>query len=242
MATMCYRVRAMRSRKFLGLVISVVGFGCAQAAEQLPAAATDSGTAADTSTADTATTTPTDTGSFPTFDDGTKDSGTATETSTGGPCGLVINELQTGTPSSGAEDYVEIHNTCTTESPSLTGWTIGYRGGTATTDSLLYAFAPSSTIAAGGYFTVGSTLVAQADDVMASGLGKDGALVVLRDGNDTAIDAVGYGNTTSKLVEGTKAPAPGDTGKSLARMPNGVDSDNNASDFRTTSPTPGAAN
>jgi hypothetical protein len=67
--------------------------------------------------------------------------------------------------------------------------------------------------------------------------------IQLRQG-PTLIDAVGYGDFGTSAVfagEGAAAPAV-EPGQSLARLPDGVDTGDNAADFTPTTPTPGAPN
>lgn len=67
--------------------------------------------------------------------------------------------------------------------------------------------------------------------------------IKLLDALNTVIDRVGYGTFTGTLIfEGEGQPAPAATaGRSLGRK-NGVDTDNNAADFKTYYPTPGMPN
>ena len=53
---------------------------------------------------------------------------------------------------------------------------------------------------------------------------------------------MGYGaGASNPLVETAPAPSEG-TGQSIARIPNGVESGDNAVDFKAATPTPGAVN
>ena len=160
-----------------------------------------------------------------------------------GPCKLVINELQTGDGASGNADFVEIYNACGS-SKSLADYKLVYRSSAGTTDTPVYAF-PGATLASKGFYLVGGTgFTGSKDGALASGLAVGGGSIGLRDATGALVDSVGYGSASGALVEGSAAPAPGDTtpAKSLARKPNGSDSDNNATDFKLATPTPGAAN
>src|SRR5207302_258264 len=83
-----------------------------------------------------------------------------------------------------------------------------------------------------------------ADTTYANGLAATGGSVALRiQGATTAIDAVGWGTSTSTWLEGTPAPAP-PAGSSLERLPggsagSGQDTNDNIGDFVTrTAPDP----
>lgn len=161
-----------------------------------------------------------------------------------GPCGLTINELQTGDGSSGNADFVEIHNSCVA-SASLASHKLVYRSSAGTTDVIVWTFPSGATIEGKGYMVLGGSGYAGSKaGILASGLAVGGGAIGLRDGSDALIDAVGYGSATNALVEGAPANAPGDStpAKSLARKPNGRDTDNNASDLTVADPTPGAPN
>ncbi len=167
-------------------------------------------------------------------------------------CHLVINEVQTGTTATLTEEFVEIYNPCGA-AVTVDGWKLAYRAATNTASaaaandsSSLYTFAGS--IAAGGYFVLGgSGFAGTKNGALASGIAASGA-VALRDGSGNIVDSVAWGTITTgnAFVEGAAAPLPpvsASPGSSIARLPNGTDSDHNNSDFQTDSAsTPGAAN
>ncbi len=209
--------------------------GCAEAEDDTGLKITADG-GADTAVVDSAA--PSDTATMP-GDTSTEDAVVDT-----GPCKLVINEVQTGDGSSGGADFVELHNSCDS-AKSIGSYKLVYRSGSGTTDSVVFTFGSGASVPAKGYLVVGgSAFTGSKDGTLTSGLNNTGASVGLRDASDGLVDAVGYGTGTGVLVEGTAAPAPGDSTppKSIARTPNGADSDNNATDFKVATPTPGAAN
>lgn len=170
----------------------------------------------------------------------TEDTATSADT---GPCKLVINEVQTGDGTSGNADFIELYNGCGA-STSLKDYKLVYRSSSGTTDTVLFTFG-SVTLAGKGFHVLGGTAFSGSkDSSLPSGLAVGGSSVGLRDASGALIDSMGYGSATGMLVEGTAPAAPGDLtpAKSLARKPDGVDTDNNASDFKVSSPTPGAAN
>ena len=81
-----------------------------------------------------------------------------------------------------------------------------------------------------------------------SGIPEGDGAVGLRDRDSILIDSVGFGATmaTNYFTEGgmpALAPVLSPTpGRSLSRIPNGMDSNNNGSDFMVSPPTPMAAN
>jgi hypothetical protein len=75
-------------------------------------------------------------------------------------------------------------------------------------------------------------------------MAADNGQVGLFDKLGARIDAVGYGTLTGAkpLTEGNAAPTPGMAGKSIQRIPNGSDTNNNQVDFRSANATPNASN
>jgi hypothetical protein len=105
---------------------------------------------------------------------------------------------------------------------------------------------PSDTIAANGFFVVSSSGFTGHSDGMfvpATGtLAATGGGIGLFDPMGHRVDSVGYGTATNSLVEGSPAPAPMPD-QSIARSPDGHDTNSNSADFHTAAtPTPGAAN
>ena len=119
-----------------------------------------------------------------------------------------------------------------------------YRSAAGTSDVLILML--NKPIGAGGYYLVAGPQYSNggtpdqtygAAHFLAAGGG-----VGLRDAAQTLIDSVGYGTATNAFVESAAAPAP-PNGESIARTPNGTDTDHNSADFVVaTTPTPRAAN
>ena len=127
---------------------------------------------------------------------------------------VVINEFM----SNNATEWVELFNNGSSD-VDLTGWTLEDEAGNSKSLSDL------GTIAVGGYkvYTCPS-----------GWLNNDGDVIWLNSTTEN-IDRVGYGTSGG-------APAP-DAGKSAGRYPNGVDTGDDAADFREFDiPTPGAEN
>lgn len=210
--------------------------GCATAVDDLSTFDAGSETARDTNA-------PTDT-FVPVTDSSVDDTSTPEVETDAGPCGLTINEVQTGDGTTGTADFVELHNSCAS-SRSLASHKLVYRSSAGTTDVVVWTFDTTASIAGKGYVVIGGAgFSGSKDGTLSSGLAVGGGGVGLRDASDALIDSVGYGSATNAFVEGTVAPAPGDSTppKSIARKPNGRDTNDNSTDLIVSDPTPGAAN
>ena len=156
---------------------------------------------------------------------------------------VVVNELKTGSATSASDEFVELYNPCAT-AIDLTGSSLVYRSAAGTTDVLILQL--DKPIGAGGYYLVaGPTYSNGGTPDQTYGAGHflaTGGGVGLRDAAQTLVDSVGYGTATNAFVEGAAAPAP-PSGESIARTPNGTDTNHNDADFAVaTTPTPRAAN
>ncbi len=155
---------------------------------------------------------------------------------------LVINEIDYDQVGADADGFVEIYN-AGTDAADLTGHALVFVDGS---DGQEYLRKPlTGTLAAGAYLVV----AAEAQNGAPDG-------VALLDGDKDLLDALSYegeiaaatiDGQTYDLVEGTALPgsvADSNTvAGSLARIPNGSDTDDAASDWEfTTTVTAGAAN
>jgi hypothetical protein len=157
-------------------------------------------------------------------------------------CKAKINEVQTG-GATALDEFVELYNTCPDRAFSLAGHTLVYRAATGTGEFVRFAFT-AETIAAGKPYFVcaNSGFTGTADAHYTDGLALDGGGLALRAPDGSLIDAVGWGTATNALVETAPAPAPA-AGQSIARAPDGSDSDDNSKDFKVAAvPSPGAPN
>jgi hypothetical protein len=155
---------------------------------------------------------------------------------------LLVNEiLTTGAGNETGFEWVEIYNpnSC---AKSFGSYKLVYRSADRATDGTLFNGATSSlTVPAGGYALIGSATVPSTDGALANGIKDTGGAVGIVFGT-TRIDTVGWGTATVGNSE-TKAAAAPPEAQSIARSPNGRDTNNNSTDFKiATSPTPGAAN
>lgn len=167
---------------------------------------------------------------------------TSTPTPTSSPSPnpvLVINEVFEDTAS--PNEWVEIFNP-TGSSVNINGWKIADG---ATDDDL-----PNVSIPAGSYgviITNNSTVIVPGSAVtisltngaIGSSLNSTGDKLVLTDTSSNIIDQMSFGNNTN--VFASPPPAP-DSNQSLARNPNGTDTDTAADWVVDSTPTLGVAN
>lgn len=160
-------------------------------------------------------------------------------------CSIRINEVQVAGDgaSPDADEFVELANPCT-NIINVAGWMLVYRSATAVTDSfpitLFGSMVPGSyRLYATTSYNGGGTV----DEVTSTGgfslYESAGGALAVRFGlpnSGTIIDSVAWGTATNAFLEGTAAPAP-PANRSIARSPNGKDTNNNAADFALTDPT-----
>lgn len=165
----------------------------------------------------------------------------------GGTSGLEVNEVMAGTADAGTNEFVEIVNP--SSSPvDAGGYRVDYRAAEGTRDIVLATIPAGTTIAARSrYLLAGSGYAGSAasDQTFSAGLAAAGGGVALRSPAGDVADSVGYGSAANAFVEGSPAPAaPAEAppGKSIARIPDGHDTDDNAADFEVTTPTPRSPN
>lgn len=157
---------------------------------------------------------------------------------------IVINEIMPN-PSgsdSATTEWIELKNTGASD-VVLDGWTLEFA---KSSWSAPYSIPAGTTISAGGYALFGAGGIAVSTLDLGNGTSGDGVRLGC---GGTVIDAVIYGsNNDDELTDesGTKATslAPSPTeGSSLARVPDGTDTNLSADDFEKVSGgTPGASN
>jgi endonuclease G len=165
---------------------------------------------------------------------------------------LVISQFQTGRLSPNVNDeFVEIHNR-SSNPVDLNGYRLVYRSDNGQSDvAVPFAVWTTSTIVpAGGYYLIASTsydgpatpnITYNPSTCLCSMSGTAGGLAIRQGANDTGaiIDSVAWGAVTNGFAEGasTTAHPINATDNSKARLGNGCqDTDNNASDFATLTP------
>lgn len=183
---------------------------------------------------------------------------------------IVINEVYGGGGNTNAlfnQDFVELYNAGTTN-VDLTGYSIQNTSATGTgTYNTCAITGPDLVVEPGTYFIIGAAFGANTALPAVPGIDADcsantpaialsgTAAKVALVSNTTplvgtagcpttaagVVDFVGYGGTAN-CFEGA-GPAPGTTNPvSVQRIPNGTDTNNNATDFQAAAPTPDAAN
>jgi hypothetical protein len=165
-----------------------------------------------------------------------------------GGCGvgsLVINEIQVFGFGGADDEWVELYNPCP-NAVVLNGATLKYRAATnSTPNDTAEIAALSGTMSAGGYWLIagaGYSGAKQQSFATGTGLGDVGGAVGIRDANGVLVDGAGWGAANNPFVEGSPKTLP-QMGRSMARTPNGRDTNNNELDFTLPmTPTPGARN
>lgn len=173
-----------------------------------------------------------------------------------GSAELVINEVDYDQPGTDTEEFIEIYNRgdgpADLSQAVLELWN---GSGTVIYDSIDLSSAGMS-LAAGDYLVVGTSSViaslppgtlsipfGAADNNVQNG-GSNGDGIKLVDASGT-LDSMSYEAVITGITEGSNHAGDDNSGtqQSLARIPNGVDTDQNADDYSlTTTVTPGAAN
>jgi len=168
-------------------------------------------------------------------------------------CHPVINELMTGTTTSGADEFVEIYNPCAT-TIDVNNWTLVYRGSNTTggqdanaLSTLNGQMAPGELRLYAGTAYTGAG-VHDGTFAMSTGLAAAGGAVGLRAGpKDTGplVDSIAYGAVmaANPFIELNAIAALTDGKTASRKLFDGNDTDNNGADFAVpTTPTPRALN
>jgi DNA/RNA endonuclease G (NUC1) len=156
---------------------------------------------------------------------------------------LVISQFQAG--GGVAEDeFVELHNTSSTPI-DLNGYRVAYRSASGSNDvGPLAQWTTSTIIPAGGYYLIASTSydglaaanITYNPAVCTCSMGANGGGLAIRNSSNAIIDSVGWGTATNAFVEGTVTPAPGNNNSGSRNQSGCQDTDNNANDFSTLTP------
>lgn len=146
---------------------------------------------------------------------------------------IKINEIFNG---SGNNEYIEFYNP--TGAPvDVSGWTLVRRTNAAVVDATVYTFPGSTTIAAGGYYTIADAGVSfTPNGTYTNVISTGNQSIALKDAGAAVIDGVGVGTGTLGAgtlfySEGTTFPAGIATGTGLHRLPNGTDTNDNSTNF-----------
>lgn len=144
---------------------------------------------------------------------------------------VVINELSPSTSASASVEFIELYNPSTCAVP-LGNWRIPYRSSTGGGTGVLHTFAVGDSILAKTFLVLGTSGFTGKKDATFGGGMADNGQIALQDDTGKTIDALGFGSTTGTFVEKSAAPAAPANG-SVGRKADGIDSDNNATDFKT---------
>ena len=147
---------------------------------------------------------------------------------------LVITEVQTGLEGTGntTKDFIEIYNPTNTDI-DLDGYRLVKRTKNGTSDTSIKSWTTSAIIPAKTYYLWANSAYAEiaADVTTTQTIANDNA-VALRQGpvdTGTIIDAVGWGENATILVEGSVFTQNIPDGQSLERI---AETNNNSSDFQ----------
>jgi hypothetical protein len=216
----------------------------------IDAGSPDSGAVVDSGTLDAG---PADAGAV---DAGPRDAGAVdagpVDAGGGGNCGtkhLVINEFQVA-GANADDEWVEIYNP-TNCAVDLATFKLTYRpaaGKADGTQDVKFTLAAAPVIPANGYALLVKSIAAAGNLANATttytsaAMAGAGGGIAIFDAANAVVDSVGYGTAANAFIEGTVAPvAPAN--QSVARTPNGTDTNNNVADFKVAvAPTPKAAN
>ncbi|MDH3294146.1 MAG: ExeM/NucH family extracellular endonuclease, partial [Acidimicrobiia bacterium] len=160
---------------------------------------------------------------------------------------VVINEVDYDQPGTDTTEYVELYNGGGADA-DLTGWTLELVNGS--NNSIYGTAALSGTLSPGDYLVLCGDLAAvencDLDIGAASNLIQNGAPdgIRLLDGDGVTVDGVSYEGDLPGVVEGSGSGLadPSSAARSISRLPDGTDTDQNNIDFEVACVTPGAAN
>lgn len=164
------------------------------------------------------------------------------------PPAVKVNEFSTGVSGAATTEFVELFN------PGSSGVDIGgtkvvYRSASGTSDTTLATVSSGTLLAAHAFYLLGGSGYAGAEPAdlsFGTALSSTGGSIGIRAADGNLLDAVAYGTAVNGLGEGQPASAPPLTvspGSSAVRLPDGADTDDNATDFTVTaSPTPRGPN
>jgi len=155
---------------------------------------------------------------------------------------VVINEVYYDHP--GKDDgweFIEINNAGETAS-DISGWRLEFLDGASGRKSTLWAASSGTIIEPKGFICISGSARSPAPGFLLSGAIGNGPDAVRLVSPSGVIDIIGYGEVTlGDLYESSPAPDV-DPGFSLARKPDGNDTNRNDADFVASAPTPGGRN
>ncbi len=159
---------------------------------------------------------------------------------------LVISQFQAGGTSNANDEFIEIHNTAST-AVDLNGYRVVYRSQNGVNDVTFLAWTSSTMLQPGQFFLIASTsytgsLTPDAtynNSTCQCALAAANGGLAIRQGpanTGAVIDAVGWGTGSNIFFEGTRTTEPGNSNSKIRVDQGCQDTDNNAADFATQSP------
>ena len=166
-------------------------------------------------------------------------------------CRPVINEVLPAVAGVAGWAWIEVFDPCAVGF-AMDGWRVGWRTASdpspagALDRATVFAFG-HVVLAPGAYLLLGGpSYPGTVDGHFTTTLTPAGGSIALRDPNGVVVDAVSWGTAADALRRGDPAPAPprlGPPGASLARLPDGARTGDDARDLHVTArPTPRAPN
>lgn len=154
---------------------------------------------------------------------------------------VVINEVYYDHPGSDAGwEYVEL--LAAGDAADLTGFSLEFADGRTGSRRVLWEAYGTLALGRGEYLLVGGSERAEEEALRLSGTIENGPDAIILLCRGAVVDLVGYGALEDpSLYESSPAADPA-AGMSLARRPDGSDSNSNSSDFVPSVPTPGYMN
>ncbi len=155
---------------------------------------------------------------------------------------VVINEVYYDHPGRDEGwEFIELYNSGA-DSRDVTGFTLESIDGATGRRTAVWSAPAGLTIAAREHLCIAGTFRAPAPGLLLKGSLGNGPDAVRLVSAGVTVDLIGYGNLAfSDLYEGGPAPLV-EPGSSLARKPDGSDTDRNDVDFVSADPTPGKRN
>lgn len=163
--------------------------------------------------------------------------------STAGRAAIVVNELYYDHPGADAGfEFVELLNTGDAD-VSIGDLALEFHNGSGTGWNAVARVPPSTVLGAGELFVIGASSVTPLpDEVVALALQNGPDAIRIVDADGAVLDVVGYGGLDDPDYVEMLGAAPVTAGTSIARIPDGADTDDNARDFFAATPTPGRFN
>jgi hypothetical protein len=160
------------------------------------------------------------------------------------PCdgAIKINEILVAGPAGTDDSFVELYNP-TSCAIQLDEVQLIYRTAKGATDQPVWAAISGQSLKAHTFFVLGGKNYSGNPDFKFNdgiSLSTEGGGLALKKGTVT-LDQIGWGTAINAFVDMYPAPAPLDK-RSIGRIPDGNDTDNNQDDFVDTQSTPRAAN